>query len=175
MFSLLESASDAVVVAAVVMVVVVRRFFPAGVGDDGGDEEADDPSPYIDEVDEDREAADEDELKGLDNKPPPLHITQSDICKGVLALEKVRRTFIQCSPSSSHTRARYVDPQAIQQGLEQSDDPRQAEGARARCKPQVFRPRARGENAMEHRLPGPQARAQDASCSRPALPRAGIQ
>ena len=54
------------------------------------DAEAEDPSPFLDEVDEDREAADETELAGLDEQPPPLKITPSDIRTGILALEKVR-------------------------------------------------------------------------------------
>ena len=54
------------------------------------DEEAEDVSPFFDEVDEDREAANESEIAKLEKQPLTLHITASDIRKGVLALEKVR-------------------------------------------------------------------------------------
>ena len=55
------------------------------------DEDTEDQTAIIDDVDEDREAADEAELKGLDSEEEPVQfeITTGDIRKGVMALEKV--------------------------------------------------------------------------------------
>ena len=55
------------------------------------DEDTEDQTAIIDEVDEDREAADEAKLEGLDEQPSEseFEITTSDIRKGVMALEKV--------------------------------------------------------------------------------------
>ena len=61
------------------------------------DAETEDPSDFGDEVDEDREAADDTELAGLDEQPSPLQITPSDIRNGVLALEKVRSSLLNPS------------------------------------------------------------------------------
>ena len=58
------------------------------------DEEAEEPilDDEDQEIDSDREAADDEELRRLDKNTPELTITQQDIREGVLALEKVAYT-----------------------------------------------------------------------------------
>ena len=64
--------------------------FAQTLADLEGDEETEEPVLDGDnEIDGDREAADDEELEGLDERAPGLVITPQDICKGILALEKV--------------------------------------------------------------------------------------
>ena len=70
-----------------------------------GDEEAEEPilDAEDQELDGDREAADDAELEGLDEKAPELVITVQDIREGILALEKVPSALTHVS----HTLTRF--------------------------------------------------------------------
>lgn len=58
----------------------------ANLDDDDVDEELDEPH---DETAEDRDAADEELLDGLDANEPDLVIDSADVKQGILAVEKV--------------------------------------------------------------------------------------
>ena len=87
--------------------------FAQTLADLEGDEETEEPVlDDDDELDGDREAADDEELEGLDEKAPGLVVTPQDIREGILALEKVicvlmfTRHLLTCLYRSSRSRTR---------------------------------------------------------------------